>query len=258
MNETSDRLQSGREHLKAGRFSEAATAFRDITQHEPTNDEAWQLLGGALSQLQDWPAAVSAFRRAQELSPNTVRHYYNLAVALKEGLGRNDDARLYLERALELDPTHAPSRELLGKLAALAEAPMPMAPQAQQQLPLAEEVPLTAGRVALGFALGFLAGCVGMVLWYFISQALNMVGVIIAIGVGWLIGLATVKGCGQGGKTPARIAGGVTAFFLVPTCLFLGLVPLLGGSRDFWGLLVYGLCLYFGIQRAYFTALTAR
>lgn len=250
-------LQSGREHLKAGRFAEAADAFRTVTRLEPTNDEAWQLLGGALSQQQDWPSAVFAFRKAQELSPGTVRHYYNLAVALKEGLGRNDDARLYLERALELDPSHAPSRELLGKLRPLTD-PVAPAPQAQLTQPQAKEEPLTAGKVALGVFLGFLAGCVGMTLWFFISRALNMVGVIIAMGVGWLIGLATAKGCGQGGRTTARIAGGVAAFFLVPTCLLLGIGPFLAGDRDYLGLLVYALCLYFGIQRAYFTALTAR
>lgn len=252
-NETETALATGREHLKAGRYTEATVLLRDIAKKEPSNETAWQLLGGALSQQSDWPGAVGALRKALELNPAEVRNYYNLAVALKEGLGRLHDARLYLERGLEHDPSHEPSRKLLRELTPLTDAPdYDQRPQQQQQQePLFQGAPpLTTGRVALGVGAGVAAALLSILLWFFIKATLGVGGILVAIGSGWLIGLATAKGCGQGGKVPAQIAAGVAALFLTPVCLLFGL----GNGVDWFRILIYGLSLFFGVQRAYLTA----
>jgi len=49
---------------KAGKFAEAATAWRSVTQHDPRNAAAWASLGLVLSRLQEYPEAASAYRKA--------------------------------------------------------------------------------------------------------------------------------------------------------------------------------------------------
>lgn len=255
-NEIEVELAAGREHLKAGRYAEAATAFRAVTQQESSNETAWQLLGGALSQQSDWPGAVLALRKALELNPTEVRHYYNLAVALKEGLGRIHDARLYLERGLERDPNHAPSRKLLTELSPLTDAPGYDAKVSQTQAARVERSrqPLTTRQIFLGVVVAIGAGIVATALSYGIARLVGNGGVLTAIGTGWLIGLAAAKGCGHGGKVPGQIAMGVALFFLLPICLYYSLQ---GGATAF-SLFIYTIALFFGVQRAYITALTAR
>lgn len=250
-------LEVGRQHLRAGRFSEAASAFRSITEQDPSNDSAWQLLGGALSQQNEWPGAVIALRKALELNPSEVRHYYNLAVALKEGLGRTHDARLYLERGLERDPDHAPSRKLLSELTPITDAPGYDQKASQVQAARVErsQQPLTSKQLALGVGAALGAGLLATALSYWISEQVGAGGVLTAIGTGWLVGLATVKGCGQGGKVPGQVAMGVAILFLLPICLFF---LFSAGQVTAFRIFVYTLALFLGVQRAYITALTAR
>ena len=91
MDVTNPEYEEGKAHLRAREFAEAAAAFQRLLATRPDDAEAWQFLGAARSQTREWPTAVAAFRKAAALDPS-VRNRYNLAVALKEGLGRNDEA----------------------------------------------------------------------------------------------------------------------------------------------------------------------
>ena len=215
MDVTNPEYEEGKAHLRAREFAEAAAAFQRLLATRPDDAEAWQFLGAARSQTREWPTAVAAFRKAEALDPS-VRNRYNLAVALKEGLGRNDEARLYLERALEQDPEHAPSKELLGQLVALINAPEFDARQAQTRRVQLDRQgsPVPAGRKALGILVAVVVAVVACVIWV----QLPIGGPLIALGSGWLVGIATAKTCGRGGQTPARIAGWVAGIFFVPLC----------------------------------------
>ena len=71
---------------------------------DDTLAESYNLLAGVeLYYNRNWPAAEQAFRYGMELDPNfaDIPHHYGLCLAL---FGRNDEARLQIDRASLLDP----------------------------------------------------------------------------------------------------------------------------------------------------------
>jgi Flp pilus assembly protein TadD len=59
--------------------------------------------------------ALKDIRIAVDIAPTTAELRYHLA-AIYAKLGRRQDALVELEKALALDPQHAPSRQLLNEL----------------------------------------------------------------------------------------------------------------------------------------------
>jgi tetratricopeptide (TPR) repeat protein len=251
MDSTNPEYDEGKAFLRARQFTEAAIAFQKLVETHPDDAEAWQFLGAARSQTREWPSAVAAFRKAESLDPS-VRNRYNLAVALKEGLGRNDEARLYLERALEQDPGHAPSKELLGQLVAATAAPQYDARQAQSQMARLDyqSAPVPVGRKILAIVISLIVTVVTCIVW----SLLPIGGPLIALGAGWIVGLTTAKACGTGGLTAARIAGWVSGIFFVPLCVYFIAVAYANGN--ILSLLFNALAIYVGISQAYKIALT--
>ena len=100
------------------------------TKLDASNKMAWALLGEAEMNAEHWDAAIDAFKKAVELDPtwvacvfNTGICYNSKAIALndelmdKKTMGLTDanaekvknvlrDAKVYLEKARELDPNH--------------------------------------------------------------------------------------------------------------------------------------------------------
>ena len=255
MDSTNPAYDEGKAFLRARQFTEAATAFQTLVETHPGDAEAWQFLGAARSQTREWPAAVAAFRKAESLDPS-VRNRYNLAVALKEGLGRNDEARLYLERALDQDPEHAPTKELLGQLVAATAAPQYDTRQAQSQMARLDQqrAPVPSGRRALGILVAVVVSMVVCGLWFEIRIKTNFGGPLVALGAGWLVGLLTAKACGRGGLTAARISGWVSGIFFVPLCVFFIIDAYMRGN--ILGLLLNILAIFVGISQAYRIAMT--
>lgn len=253
MDETNARYEPGKAHLRAKEFTEATAAFQKLVVADPKDAEAWQFLGAAQSQSKNWAAAVSAFRKAEALEP-TARNRYNLAVALSEGLSRHDEARLYLERALETDPSHAPSKEFLKRLIALSAAPAYDATQAQRQIAQIERQrgPVPMGRMVLGGAVAVVVAALACWLWNLASGYVGS-GPLVAYGAGWLVGLLTAKACGRGGRTAALLAGSVAGvFFLVLCGILISRAP-----SDWIWIIVNILAVVVGTQQAYRIALTA-
>ena len=251
MDSTNSVYDEGKAHLRAKEFAEAAAAFQKLVTANPDDAEAWQFLGAARSQMREWPTAVNAFRKAEALE-SSVRNRYNLAVALKEGLGRNDEARLYLERALEQDPAHAPSKELLGELVAMTSAAAYDSRQVQAQVAVLERqgATLPTGRKALGILVAVVAAMVVCYIW----TLLPIGGPLIALCSGWLVGILTAKACGQGGRTPAQIAGWVAGIFFLPLCSLFVISAL--SRSDILGVLFNIIAIPVGISQAYKIALT--
>lgn len=91
--------------LEAGRQHEAGEAFARAAALEPTNP-AWHAnLGVARRQLGDLDGAITAFRRAAEVS-NQEPIYRNLAAVLGD-VGNIPEALLWLRRRLEFRPAPA-------------------------------------------------------------------------------------------------------------------------------------------------------
>jgi tetratricopeptide (TPR) repeat protein len=110
------------ENLKYGRYEAAEAAARSAIALEPGNADAHGALGIALSRLNKPEAALASLQEALRLSPESVKCFYNLA-AHHFAVGDRAAAREMAERALELDPNHAPSRDLLLRIERDLSAP---------------------------------------------------------------------------------------------------------------------------------------
>ena len=118
--------EEGTALLRQGQFLEAAAALRRAVEAEPQDESAWRLLGGALASGGDPQGAVDAFRHAVEISPDSAKNHYNVAVAL-QGVGKIVEARASLAQALILDPSYqqaqARQQELNSLLSDSSDAP---------------------------------------------------------------------------------------------------------------------------------------
>jgi len=107
-------LLRGRLAFEAGRYAEAAEAFRKAVAAEPENLPARVNLGSALGQLADVDGAIDQFRKALDLDPDNRSALYNIGV-LYAARSRHDEAVRHLARLLELTPDDLEARLTLGR-----------------------------------------------------------------------------------------------------------------------------------------------
>jgi tetratricopeptide (TPR) repeat protein len=107
-------LVRGRLAFDAGRYAEAADAFRKAVAAEPTSVAAHVNLGTALGQLQDVDGALDQFYKALALDPDNRPALYNLG-ALLGGRQRHDEAARHLSRLVQLAPDDHAARSMLGR-----------------------------------------------------------------------------------------------------------------------------------------------
>lgn len=107
-------LVRGRLAFDAGRYPEAADAFRKVLATEPDNVSAHVNLGTTLAQLKDVDGALGAFRQALALDSDSRPALFNIAV-LEAGRQRHDEAVRHLSRLVELDPRDQAARLFLGR-----------------------------------------------------------------------------------------------------------------------------------------------
>nr|HPO17448.1 tetratricopeptide repeat protein [Candidatus Hydrogenedentota bacterium] len=109
-------LALGKLQWQNQQFSNAATAFETASRLDPTDEEAaWLavLVSGKNEKEQGRNALIADLRRIVENNPNNQQAWYMLALALgaiNDPQGQTDA----LQKALALDPAHAPSRRMLG------------------------------------------------------------------------------------------------------------------------------------------------
>ena len=110
-------LLRGGELMNAGRFEDAAAAFRLAVAENPEDSMAQTNLGAALIQLGDVPGAETVLRRAIELEPVNPKAMYNLALVVWNA-GQTDEAEQLLASALAADPGNGMTRLTLARLEA--------------------------------------------------------------------------------------------------------------------------------------------
>lgn len=88
-------------------------------QREPENIELWALLANQLGQMQQWPLAIEAARKATRLAPGRQGHHVYLAQLLVyQNNGKlTDESQAILERILEHNPDHQGATMLLAMAA---------------------------------------------------------------------------------------------------------------------------------------------
>jgi tetratricopeptide (TPR) repeat protein len=154
-------VRTAKEHLQAGRFSEAEGTFRSALAADPLNFELYQDLGVALAKQNRMPEALDHFRRGLELSPESAGLYGNIGVAYQH-LGRHEEAVAHFRKSIWLGSGSANTHKNLAN--ALMALPDPAA---------AEESLLAALRLEPDDAEAH----------YMLSQALLMQG---KYDAGWL------------------------------------------------------------------------
>jgi Flp pilus assembly protein TadD len=97
------RLELGRQLLTSDPFR-AATLARSVAREQADNDDAFGLLGLALTLLGHFRAAAAAQRRACKIAPAHPGHAHNLGHLLDAALGCPAQAIPWLERAFRAAP----------------------------------------------------------------------------------------------------------------------------------------------------------
>jgi tetratricopeptide (TPR) repeat protein len=103
------RLQKAQQHLSAGRFGPALSAYQDLTRRFPLVAELWFELGSAAAGEHDFAVANQALKRAADLSPRNS----SLLVLIGNkylGLRQTRDARDCFELAVAADPASVDAR----------------------------------------------------------------------------------------------------------------------------------------------------
>lgn len=100
-----------------GRLHEASEAWDETLKRQPGNFEALARRGETLLDLHEWSGAEADFTAALRIDPDCEDCRMNLVLALIR-LGRVDDAKAELEKALARNPRNVPA---LNRLARMAE-----------------------------------------------------------------------------------------------------------------------------------------
>ncbi|HZP80050.1 MAG TPA: tetratricopeptide repeat protein [Chthonomonadaceae bacterium] len=103
------------EYTNAGQARQAEREWREALRAAPNNADAWEQLGELYASAHDWPRAVEAFQRLQQLKPETPHVYERLAAAsLRTG---NEVAALkYSQEELRRDPDNITALAITGFL----------------------------------------------------------------------------------------------------------------------------------------------
>ncbi|KRA16936.1 putative 2OG-Fe(II) oxygenase [Lysobacter sp. Root604] len=108
--------------FQLGDYATAAAGFAAATERDPNWPEAWNNLSAAHSRLQEYPQAIAAARNALRLAPQDPEAHQALAVLLSNLFDRPSllEGLRSAERALQLDPNlaaaHRNAAVLLRKL----------------------------------------------------------------------------------------------------------------------------------------------
>lgn len=107
-----DLLQARAMHA-TGMSDQAALMLKDLTRHQPRNEEAWSELGVVLADTQDTAGAMAALERARRLDPEDPRVLNNLGY-LEMASGDSKRAVSLLQAALVQEPSNLRTRNNLG------------------------------------------------------------------------------------------------------------------------------------------------
>lgn len=112
-----DYLKSGDEFAAAGKTREALIEYRNAVNKEAANGEARLKLAETHEKLGEIPQAFREYIRAADLLPKDAKLQIKAGTLLLLA-GRNEDAKVRAERALELDAKNVDAQLLLGNASA--------------------------------------------------------------------------------------------------------------------------------------------
>ena len=98
-------LQKAEELYNARCYDDARYELKRVVLEEPTNAEAYWLLGQVNQQLHDPQAAIDAFKTAIFWEPRLIDAHISL-VRILLTRNKHSEAKKYLKWALEIDPAN--------------------------------------------------------------------------------------------------------------------------------------------------------
>lgn len=124
--------------LREGHVAEAKSKIQEELQRNPTNAEAYDLLGVACVSEKDFPSALAAFQRALKLAPNSPRTRNSIAnVYVVQG--KFDLAEHELRTVLRAAPANRDANYNLGLVLLAQGAPSKAIPYFQRVRPVNRE-----------------------------------------------------------------------------------------------------------------------
>lgn len=132
-------------HFSAGRYREAAEAYRRLLQQEPEDAALLASLAGALGALGHYEQALEYLNRAIQHQPLNIEAFHNRAV-IQERLGNRESAIVDYETALRYRPQYEPSRQALHRLTGRSDARPPRGTAEQRAALLVEQASDAARR----------------------------------------------------------------------------------------------------------------
>jgi tetratricopeptide (TPR) repeat protein len=110
-------IKLGLAYDQNGDHEEAIENFSRATQLFPENDELLYYLGIEYRIIMDYESAIEVFKRATQLNDQDARYFFHIGVSY-ERLGRIDEAIENLDRSVQLDDSSAAALNYLGYLLA--------------------------------------------------------------------------------------------------------------------------------------------
>jgi len=104
--EAIEAYEAGIQLLKQEKWEEAISAFTVATQKDKTYPEAFQGLGDALRELEDYPTAIVNYGKATDINPNLALAFYGRGICYREQ-GELQMAGNDFDNASQLDRTNA-------------------------------------------------------------------------------------------------------------------------------------------------------
>jgi len=143
-------------HFEAGRYEEAAAAYRRLLADDPKDASLHTSLAGTLGAMGRFDEAAKHLDLAVKIDPLNVEAYHNRAVIF-ERQGRKEQAIELYRRAMRYNSQYEPSRQALVRLVGSAEVNAPRTAQEKQAFALAQQAAQAAQRGNYPEAMNLLA-----------------------------------------------------------------------------------------------------
>ena len=117
-------LYRGQLYHEEGRFALAESLFRSAITQNPHTTVPWVYLGASLVQQEKFEDAVAVLAGALELEGDQDEVYLNMAYGYR-ALGKLDDAKTCLQKALAITPDYSQAKEALADITAAVNVAHP-------------------------------------------------------------------------------------------------------------------------------------
>ena len=126
---------------KSATFTSAELEFRQAVQAEPGSAQAYNNLGTALRQEENYPESLRAYQKAVTLNPRMSRAYLNLAAAIQAS-GTQKAMLQQSLAAVQSQPASGASHVLLGQALLLNDQPEAAEAELRKAIELAPDLPI--------------------------------------------------------------------------------------------------------------------